>query len=239
MRFVLKLAILVGLLSSIVACGGGGNSSSGSSSSGSGGDTTDVIGYWMFYHKENGSSVERGDYLYIENDTSGNWYCDSTPVTVSLSGNNITLSWTDEGISITTTGIVSGNEMSGSFDVESRGISVTWRAVKISAAPFETDCVMATVDTFLVRFQDDNYCIESKFDDPNGIVSSATLEGMGNTQNYVYNPFSGQQGEWWDDGARYCTTSPAFPMDFKTTIDFVDGITRQKTITVEDWEWAQ
>jgi hypothetical protein len=90
----------------------------------------------------------------------------------------------------------------------------------------------------MVRFEDGQYCIESSFFDPYHIVTSATLEGMGNTQQYGYNTSPDHPKQWWDDGNRYCTYSPSFPMTFTTTIHFNDGSAQEVTNTVTGWKWV-
>ena len=86
MKSIYLVSIFCMVLMLLAACGGGSDSSDNSDT------TTGIIGYWQVYHTAIGGNEEGGDYLQIENDTSGIWYCDGKNVSVSLSGNSITLS---------------------------------------------------------------------------------------------------------------------------------------------------
>jgi len=84
---------------------------------------------------------------------------------------------------------------------------------------------------------DYKYFVESYIDDPNHIISSASLTGMGNTSAYAYNSST---KKWWDDSAsRYSTKSPVFPMDYTIFITYKDGHNSTLARTVSSWSIAQ
>lgn len=96
-----------------------------------------ILGNWAIYHHDGG--VEKGpDYIQINSNVAGQFLCGVTyniqpSITVTLSGNNINLSWYSKEYNENTylSGTVSGSTMSGTF-VES-GYSNTWRGVKVTS----------------------------------------------------------------------------------------------------------
>lgn len=118
----------------LYGCGGGGGTSGGPS-------TVDITGSWNIFHTENG--IEIGpDGLGVSTQTGESitgeitWTSPRTATvfatyTGTISGLDITLSWTQAGTTTTLTGTVSadGTKMSGAWS-SSIGPSGTWRATK-------------------------------------------------------------------------------------------------------------
>jgi len=127
--------IALGLMT-IVATGGGGGGGDGGDGNG-----VDVSGYWKIYHTTEGQAGEEGpEYLTFSqsgNDVTITDSCDpdEDPFYGAISGTSISFSWTEEGITITATGTVSGDTMEGTW-TDTTGGSGTWRAEKTS----EPDC---------------------------------------------------------------------------------------------------
>ncbi|GEM_PF-5063157 len=105
--------------------------------------------------------------------------------------------------------------------------------------------VAASADAFCVYFPDNGqYYIESAFDDPTGLVSSATITGSGASTpvSYAYNMYpDAHPGEWWTNPNIYLSTGtqPAFPLNYSISILFRDGTTQVVNLEVGNCEVAQ
>lgn len=138
MRFLKVLLLLIGISFFIVACGSGDGGGGGGDSD----DTTTVgvSGDWKVWHTEEGQAEEGPDYMTFTqtgNDITiaDSCYSGDSPISGTINGTSISFSWTEDGVTITATGTVSGNTMSGQYS-NTDGESGTWRAEKTS----EPDC---------------------------------------------------------------------------------------------------
>jgi hypothetical protein len=129
----------------------------------------DVSGYWKVWHTQEGQAKEGPDYMTFTqagNDITiaDSCYSDDSPTSGTINGTSISFSWTKDGVTITATGTVSGNTMSGQFS-NTDAESGTWRAEKIS----EPDCPTTQRATINIDGNPDDWSsLEPALVDPQG-----------------------------------------------------------------------
>ena len=215
------------------------------------------ISYWATYTTINGLSGEDGPY-YNALTKKGDYItltsaCDDDPEDDYPSGtlidNVISLSWTesdgDDSVNFTATGTMAadGMTMTGTWN-NSDGISGTIRGDKLASAPDSKDCAADTAEAFCVYFPDNSqYYVEARIEDPDHIVSSASISGDGATEpvSMVYDLYGNQPGTWWPESNIFISqgTEPTFPLNYIIHIEFLDSSTKDVTRMVMDWETAE
>ena len=125
-----------------------------------------------------------------------------------------------------------------------RSGSGTWTATRLTSPPTDKQCVASTADAWCVYFPANNqFWVESSFNDLNGVVASATLTGykIDTPIPYAYNLYPDRPKEWWTNPNVYISTgtAPVFPLRYTATIVFKDGTTQVISGDVTKWEYAQ
>jgi len=133
--------------------------------------------------------------------------------------------------------------MNGTWN-NSDGISGTFRGDKLASAPDSKACAVDTAEAFCVYFPaNGQYWVEARIEDPDHIVSSASISGDGATTpvSMVYNKYPEQPDSWWPDSNIFISDGdePAFPLNYTIHINFADGSSNDVTRMVIDWETAE
>ncbi len=212
------------------------------------------ISYWATYTTIDGLSGEDGPYYDVLTKTGAfiklMTACDDDVEDDYPSGtlidNAITLTWTesDGGAPVTFTGegtmAADGMIMNGTWN-NSDGISGAFRGDKLASAPDSKACAVDTAEAFCVYFPaNGQYWVEARIEDPDEVVSTASISGDGitGTVSMVYNL---DQHTWWTSPNIFISDGdePTFPLNYTIHIEFNDDSTEDVTRMVTDWETAE
>ncbi|MDP2983535.1 MAG: hypothetical protein Q8O92_09440 [Candidatus Latescibacter sp.] len=236
------LGVFVAVAFGLAGCGGDGGFTPSTK-------TANVVGTW----KTGTLTItiaSNGSYTTVDNVNGVN-----VTGTYTTNGNQLILNDTGG------TGSCTGNQATGTYTYTVAGGGTTFALTKISDSCTNREkalngltFILVTSDggnvtnaeVFMLRMNnnpdvngtpDYKYFVESYIDDPNHVISSASLTGMGNTSAYAYNSST---KKWWDDsGSRYSTKSPVFPMNYTIFITYKDGHNSTLARTVSSWSIAQ